>query len=474
MVIFFSFLLSLTSQKAFAAEVITLSQADVAERALKAGSKANEANLTAELSRLAYTQALASYDYSFSLESYLQNDRQQSIVPSGSVTETNANVSVLKLSKPFITGTTIAFDTTFNRTYPYPLATQTYTQFGFTLTQNLWKNFFGKSDRATIRAAEKTDQAAQISRGTSLQTVVLEAIQLFWKTYVAQENFKESIASRERYEKLVDVVKKKASLGYANPGELAQVQAELETRIQNVKTESTNYLAATEQLITLLKLPAGSELKFKVPNEVPPMPKFEEIKVENLRTIQAQRLKLEAAEDSLRASDSKENPDLSLVTKLYQNGVDPDSSSSYNEMISGVNPMYYLGLKMTYTFGSGNLSEDYRNKRAQHAIEQSKFDRLLLETRDQLADSQRKIQAAYMVSTSMSKQKELREKAAVELQRAYNQGRTDITTFITALNAYFASQVAYSKAVGDYQIALNTYASLRDELVNESKTGDVK
>lgn len=456
------------------AETVTLSQADVAERALNLSPKAIEANLSSQLSRLAYLQALATYDYVFSLESYLQSDRQQSIISTSTVTDTNANVSVLKLSKPFSSGTTIAFDSTYNRTTPYPLGAQSLYQFGFTFTQNLWRNFFGRADRATLRAAEKTEIAAGFTRGTALQTVVLDAIKLFWKTYVAQENFKESIASRERYEKLVGVVKRKSGLGYANPGELAQVQAELETRIQNVKTQSTNYLAAVDQLNTFLKLPAGTELKFKVPTEVPPIPKFEEVKIEQLRAIQAQRLKVEAAEDSLRASDSKDHPDLSLVAKLYQNGVDVDSSNAYNELISGVNPLYYIGFRFAFTFGSGSQAEESRNKKANRQLEQSRLDRILLETQDKLADSQRRIQAAYMVATSMSRQKELREKAATELQKAYNQGRTDISTFINALNTYFASIIAYSNAVGDYQIALNEYSSLRDELVNDRKTGELK
>jgi outer membrane protein TolC len=451
------------------ADVVKLSQRDVAEKVLKESNQAYEANLTSQLSRYAYIQVLAAYDLSLTFESYLSIDKQQSIIAS-SVSETNANVSSLKLSKPFITGTTVSLDGVYNRTTPYPFAGQTLNQFGITLTQNLWKNFFGISDRAAIRAAEETDEASLISRGTALQAVVLDGIKLFWKTYVAQENFREALASRERYEKLVDEVKRKTSFGYAAPGEYAQVQAELETRNQNVKNESTNYLATTDQLLTRLKLPLTTEIQFAVPNEVPNIPTFPELNIENLRAVRAQRMKLQAAEDNLRAAYWKDSPDFSLVAKVYQNGVDPDTNNAYNETISGVNPMYYVGVKFTHSFGSGNVSEEALNKKILKEIERSKYERLLLETRDFLSDAHRKVQASYAVALSMKKQKGFREKAAQELQKSYNQGRTDIATFINALNSYFASLISYSKSVGDYQIALNEYASLRDELVSDTNT----
>ena len=98
-------------------------------------------------------------------------------------------------------------------------------------------------------------------------------------------------------------------------------------------------------------------------------------------------------------------------------------------------------------------------------LENTKLDRVTKETLDQLTDSQRKVISTFAIATSIKKQKSLREKAALELQKAYKQGRADITTMITALNQYFAAEVDYSKSVGDYQTALIEYAAMQDELI---------
>ncbi len=51
------------------------------------------------------------------------------------------------------------------------------------------------------------------------------------------------------------------------------------------------------------------------------------------------------------------------------------------------------------------------------------------------------------------------------MQRSFNNGRVDINLLIEAMNKFFSSQVQYTRAVGDYFIALNEWAALNDELI---------
>ena len=73
--------------------------------------------------------------------------------------------------------------------------------------------------------------------------------------------------------------------------------------------------------------------------------------------------------------------------------------------------------------------------------------------------------ATYAIAQSSMKQKDFFDKAVQELNRTYTQGRTDIKTLIDLMNSYFASEVQLSRAIGDYQIALNELAASRDELI---------
>ena len=469
------------TEQAAAPQALQLSQKDVANRILSDGYKSKEVNLSSQLTAYNLATVQSAYDFTLALDASQDLDKTKSLL-SNAYIENDTNLISAKLSKALSTGTLLTFEGSNTRFSPNPNPNtnfgtagpnpaQSNEMIGFTIQQSLWKNYLGSSDRAIINAAFKTEEASKISRADNLQNVVLEGVKQFWKTFVAQENFKEAIASRERYEKLVDVVKKKSSLGYANPGELAQIQAELETRNQNVKIQSTSYLAATDQLITLIKADPNSEIKFTVPEELPPLPKFSHISIEQLRFINAQKLKMESAELAMNSSQSKNHPDLSLVGKVYQNGVDQSADNAFNQMTSGSNPRLYVGFKYSQTFGSGIQQEEFINKRLQYEIENTKYERIKREVSDQVLDSQRKIQSTFAVVSSMKKQKELREKAALELQKAYNQGRTDITNMITALNQYFAVEVDYSRAIGDYHIALNEYAALKDDLIPDNFKG---
>ncbi|GIL18695.1 MAG: hypothetical protein BroJett040_24460 [Oligoflexia bacterium] len=454
---------------------ISLSQKSVAERILQESIKTEEINLTAQLAHLALVQSQSAYDFSAALESGYEVSKLENFTGTANPKDTTYKTS-LTLKKPFFTGTTLGVEytlTTINSEFSTLSTTtlpnsQTQNLVGLTLEQSLWKNSFGIVDRANLRAAENTEKSTHLTRVTDQQNLVLEGIKLFWKAYVAQETLQEAINSRERYEKLVETVKKKTNYGYANPGELAQVQAELETRIQNVKAESVNYLAVLDQLSTLLNLEKGSEIEFQVPNEIPPLPQLNDIQVNELRPLKTSQLKVAASEDYLTASRSKSYPDVSLIGKLYQGGIDEKASESYNEMISGAHPKYYIGVKLSYSFGSGIQNEDYVNKKIQRDLDQAKASRLLLEIQDSLEHSKRKVQMTYAVAMSSKKQLEFRDKAAQELQRAYNQGRSDISLLIDSLNKFFGAQIQYSKNVGDYQIALNEWAALRDELITDA------
>lgn len=468
------------------AQKIRLSQKDVAELVLKQGTTTTEVNLQYLQNRLAPALALSAYDWKFLVESGFEKDRSQSFSPALSGNSTYERYrTTATLQKPLLTGTLLGVEINRlsqksnlgdpanpNQTVP-TLPEQTQDNFGITLEQSLLGNFFGVADRATVNAAETTFRSNDILRANALEDVVLNTIRLFWDTYVAQENFTEAIASRDRYSKLVSTVRRKSSLGYSNPGELSQAQAEYEGKEQTVKSSSVDYLKKLEALVTTLGLPAGTEIDFIVTEAIPTAPQLPGIDIEKLRSIRSQKLKVEAAQDSYTASVSKSYPTVNLVGKAYTTGMGDTSQTSYTEAVSGYHPKYYVGVKVAYNFGSGYQTEDIINKKVTKELEEARLRRQLLEANDQELQAQRKVQSAYAIAQSAVKQREFRDKAVQELNRTYNQGRTDIKTFIDALNNYFAAQVQFSRAIGDYQIALNEWAAVRDELIPD-QTEDQK
>lgn len=458
-----------------AAKVITLNQKTVAELVLKQGYVTKEVNLSFQRLRLDPVKALAAYDWNAVIESGFEKDKSASVLTSSSqsIATYDRYQTKATLTKPFTTGTTLGlelsrlsqkveFDTLPSSVPP---TEQTLDSAGILLEQALLGNFFGVADRAIVNAAELTYMASEITRADELENAVLHALRKFWQSYVAQESFREAVNSRDRYQKLVDAVKRKTSLGYSNPGDLPQVQAEFETREQAVKKTSYEYLKSTEDLLTMLALDAGTEIKFEIPKEIPPVPKLPAKKVEDLRSIRSQKLKVEAAEETLTAANSDSYPTLNFVGRAYTSGVDETAEGSFSDLSSGSRPKYYVGLRFQYNFGSGIQEETIIYNRLNRDLQNSILSRQLQETTDLGIQTERRVQALYAITLSSQKQRQYLERASQELNRSYAQGRTDISILITAMNKFFDSEVTYLRALGDYAISLNEWAAVRDELI---------
>jgi outer membrane protein TolC len=298
-----------------------------------------------------------------------------------------------------------------------------------------------------------------------LQNLVLEALQLYWNTYVAQENFKEALSSRERYEKFVGVLKKKTAYGYSNNYEVFQIQAELENREQVIKTTSAEYLKNSELIIQLLNLPKGAILEFPNIEAIPDIPAHQNKEIKQLRSLKSQNAKIKAAEASLVASQSTRFPLLALTGSLSTSGYDENPSITESHLISGSFPKYSVGIKFATTFGSDFTSQDLFNKRTTLDLEKTRLQRIEEETENKMSTAERKIETTYFSVQSIKKQVDLRQKTLNEMQRSYNDGRMDISFLIDGMNKLFSTQILYTRSIGDYFIALNELAALNDELI---------
>lgn len=467
--LFFSF-------ESVSSEKLVLSQKSMADLIIQKSYQAAETELKYEQNKLAPFQIYSLYDWQWNLESGYEIDKTESLSLIGDY-RFERYKTLAGLSKNLITGTTLSFEyartsqkkegDSFSTISQNASNQYTLDSWGFGIEQSLWNNAFGIADKLKVRAAENLYKSQMITRSDDLQNIVLDGLRLFWNAYVAQENLKESLNSRERYLKLVSSIQKKNSLGYTAPGELNQVLAESESREQNVKNSSQDYLSKMENLITLLNLAPGSEINFEIPKSLPPLPEYQAKDPKASRNIKSQELKVQVAQDQLEEINSRNRPKLSLIGKLSATGLDETSTDSFNELTRGKNPKAYVGVKLSHSFGSDLQDAEYLNKKAAAELEKAKLQRTAAEFQDHLFQSFRKAQVSLQLVESIKKQKEFREKALNELNRSYSQGRTDIRSLIEAMNNFFTMKVAYSRAVGDYFIAINEYIALKDELIRE-------
>lgn len=454
---------------------IILNQKDVTQMVIEKSKKAQEINYKYQQMRLAPFQKLAVYDWTVSLESGYEKDKNEG--PAHPPTLTNQTYKTnLKLKKSLLTGTNLNFE--YSRSSLYaddvnlssPKVNQyTYDLMGFSIEQNLWRNAFGVMDRAEVNAAQLTYEANVLTRASDLQDLVLESLRLYWNTYVSQENFTESLAARDRYLRFVGELKRKTTYGYSNSYELFQVQAELEGREQQIKTNSLEYLKNVESLTQLLDLPTDRTIQFTKIDEIPELPNFKKKELSEVRNIKSQSIKIKAAESTLEATQSQGRPVLSLNGSFYQSGYNEKSSLAESDLMSGAYPKYYVGFKFIFQLGSGLQTQDVTNKKANLGLEQNRYLRMTEELKNQLLTAERKVQSTFFSVGSSKKQMEFREKALNQLQKNFNLGRVDINLLIDAMNKFFSSRIQYTRAVGDYYISLNEWAALNDELIVNSE-----
>jgi outer membrane protein TolC len=451
------------------AQKVTLSQGKVVELILQNSLVIKESGFKYEQYRYLPYLVMRDFDWKWSVETGMQVDKTETLSLVGDY-RYERHKTMASISKSLLTGTNLIFDvarTSQNQTIS---ANQlTFDTWGLSVEQSLWGNSFGQGDRARMRAAENLYKSQILGQSDEIQNVVLQGLRLYWDVYVAQENFNEAQGARERYRKLVSNIQKKSTLSYTSPGELNQVQAEFELREQNIKTGTNEFFRLRESLTTFLNLPPKTEIQFEIPKSIPTVPVLPPKEAKQVRAIQAQELKVRSAEDDLKYIDSKNDPSLNLVARMSSSGVDESSSESFNELTSGSRTNTYVGLKISHSFGSDAKEEERLNKKALLELEKIRQQRSLLDFDDRQIQSQRKVETAFQVLESINKQKAFREKALTELNRSYTQGRTDIRNLIEAMNSYNLTEVARTKAVGDYFMALNEWYALRDELITVSK-----
>lgn len=454
------------------ARALELSPQQVSDLTLQKSLEAQQIIKSSELQRLSLYQTRSLYDFSLSADTGYETDRSRVI--SGTEYDDKRIKTNFSLKKNFSTGT--AFTLEYNKIaqeseVPSFPDKANWDQIGLTLEQGLFKNPFGFSDRLTLSAAEKNYESQKILKDDQLESLVLTNMRLFWQVYVAGKNLENSTQSKTRYDKLVAAVKHKKSVGFTNAGEFAQVQAEWVTRDQLVKQQSLDYLHLKNQLLLALNLTPNQDIQFNIPKGIPPASAVKALDLNQLRRVKSSQYKIESLDEQLQVSRNSSRPEISLVGKLYQTGLDEEASTATREAMDGSHPKYYLGVKLTHNFGSSVRDEEIYNKNLSKSLEEIS----LQKEKNDLLENERslvsKSQVLYNKVQSITEQKKYREQALQEINRSYSQGRVDISNLIDAMNRLSSSEVDLSQAIGDYFITLNELAALRDELVQGSQSG---
>lgn len=466
--------LTLTS---FAASPVVLTPEAAQKLILQQGPKSQEVDLRFSSLRLTPVQILSDYDWRLRLETGYEYDKSVALLANRQFPQNLNERTTLtaSLQKQFTTGTLLGVDVTRLSVETSPLTATTFPPIphqvrdiaGISFEQSLYGNSFGRADRALITSADLTFKAQNLDRINELETVALEGVRQYWLAATAEIALKESQKSLQAYKKLTDDVRRKTRLGQTIPGDLPQVLAEYELRTQAVKSAEVEFLKARQDLITLLNLPTDSQIQFSPVQNIGALPAGVEKNIEETRSVQSQKLKAEAAQEALEASESAQTVNVKFIGRAFTSGVNENQDRAFDQLMSGTRPQYYAGLRVEYNFGSNIQEETILNRKMTRDLEHTRLRRQISETHDQLDQASRNLKASYEIAQSAESQKKFLQQAYNELKRSYDQGRIDISILIGAINRYFEGEIAFSRALGNYSVAQAEWLASRDELVSD-------
>lgn len=448
----------------------------VVSRILGEGYVSKTIDLTAQRAFTAYYKTYGLYDWTVNGSAGFEDSRIQSLSGGGNLRD-KSTIWSAALSKRIPTGTT--FDIDFTRTQQNstfrPTSTTTrpgyvvYDVAGITVTQDLLGNFFGIAERKNLRVAEQQVEAAALLKKEQQEQLVLDALKLFWDTYVAKESLREAVFQRDKYEALVKEIQGRSRVGFGAPGDLPKARAEFGAQVRNVKSSSYSYLENLDRLLTAMRLGESErrgELYFEVREDLPEQPSLAIPPVDELRAVRVNQSRYESAELAKRSADlSADWPELFLEGKAGYTGLESTQGKAFASMTSGNHPVYSVTLNLNYRFFSAQ-NKSVKNDAGVN-FEQA-FNDLLAEKDEQrrlITAAMEKVRFTHVAAVSAIDETRQWELAVKEQEKSYRQGRLDFSQLIQDYNSYYRSRANRIRAIGDYQIALHAYAAAIDQLV---------
>ena len=336
------------------------------------------------------------------------------------------------------------------------------------IEQDLLRNIFGYEDRYRLQIARENLNRSQIQLKEKVEDLIIRATKQFWNTYLSEFSLNLKKSEKQDYQELTRLARKKHIYGYLRPGELNQIQAELERTKQEVVLQELHYNDQLTRIVTLLEMGLQdlNKLKLQIDKDIPPPPSFNKVLNKTPRRVELAQKNLLILEKELQIQKSQLLPTLKLFGSYGIDGYDTGPSSAWENLKTGKNHNYYLGVKFRYSIPNTKIRRDriFVSEQAVEAgrwelkIAQKEFDRSLLIAKKHL-------HTLYQVIKNSKKIRRLRTRSYNEIRKAYSQGQLSIFDLISARKSALQSEMKTISLMAQYYELLAYNHALTDTLI---------
>ena len=328
-------------------------------------------------------------------------------------------------------------------------ATQVGVQLGLEI--DIWKNFFGRLDRAQLRSAKLNKQVNDLQAKINKRSFIVDIRKVYWSLIANQLSLDLSKELVKTAKQQLSESKRKLREGLGDSGDVSRNQAQLSSRESSVMFFSYQ----KELLLAQLKSQLPS-LKNKVvtvnSREVIDMERKARQCVAQIAVSQKVNLKqtdyddivglLQQQEDNeLKVANATDSIDLKLTGQYQASGVSDSHSNAYRQLDEQFLNGYQVGVALKVPFG-GDLR---RSREAQVAATQARFDSQKNSLSLGVHAEHQKIQNAMKLileaSRSQAATVENLKKSLKRTKRKYKQARVSLNAYILEQDTLFNSEL---------------------------------
>ncbi len=374
--------------------------------------------------------------------------------PSSVADKRNTTVTNFGVSKKFSTGTLLsltALTTKLDYELPVTPGNTGYSTggLGLVLQQSLWKDFFGVATRMRRERESLTNQLEMLGYELQRRVALIQAETDFWDYMVALEDLKLKQANFDRAKKLDQWTSNRVSNGISDQTDLLQVRAlanlrelELVTSAQVVKTREAKLkenidFAPNEQL---------PEVKADMAMTRPYVTNLSKsrnvVKIDTYLTSVEAAVKQKVSEevvDSLR-------PDLTFLGKYNTSSYNVDHSTMQNNITNTARPVTYVGLSLSWLFGSDAKSAQFSAAKKEALASRLKADQARITGENAWLDLLRQYDLTKRNVLTLEKIAQLQRDRARAEQAKFTKGRTITSNVVNAETDAAQAEVNYLSA----------------------------
>ncbi|MDD3375282.1 MAG: TolC family protein [Candidatus Omnitrophica bacterium] len=439
-----------------------LSLDEVSQIALRNNFDIQIARYDAEIAKTKKGEAQSIYDTVLTAEAAYRKDKSaktSSFSGSRSVT----NDYDVGINKKLPTGTTLSLDQTNNRTWTdssYVTTNPSHdSSLGFTVSQDLGRNFFGIQDRGDIKVTQIDIQNLQyVSLGKIEQS--LSDVQIdFWGLVLALDFVKIEKDMLVQAERLYLINKEKLADGLVEQPDFLASEANYKQRVADVWVAENS--AKTRMNALKLGLNLTQDMSDIMPaNDLILQEQESRIETSLINAFEHRRDYRQALNDvrmrNIKLSMKKNNawPEINLSASMARNGLGDNFKESIENISREDHPDFLALLKVSVPLENRKAKSQLKKaelEKAQALVALKMTERTIMIN---VVDQVRLCNTLFAKAKQQKEIAELQSKKLQEQEKIFSYGRSDVDTIIRYQQDALVAEKQASQSLFDYQASL--------------------